>query len=1096
MATVNTVDSRVDIPSYVEDEDVEMTTAASSANILEVPLEADGEAVTIDLDNDLPEDPSEICVLLENEKCAAEYWLAIGTAYCRNGQVDNGVEVCTKGLESSIIVKDSDRIPFYCCLAWMYLKQLRKAPNIVSDQEVSQGIRSKADYHRLATEVGNKAYQLDRTWTVNILARGALTLAVGNTDEALMPFQTVLNQSGDANLFAQMGKARVLYHKKNYKGALKWYQSVLEGRPSFKPDPRIGIGLCFWQLNDKAGAQAAWERALELSPNSIGASTLLGLFYMEKALGNVEAPSFASDYAKAMSFIQAAYKNNSNYPSAALVLATYMFSKKNMDGVLKLTEKVVKYSDVPSLISDGYFWMGRAYHYTEDYDKALYYYQKAEENQKTSILPMVGKGLVQMAQDSPEALLTFESITNQDPKFLEAILLLGLLTAKRATNDPKRRERAIFLLERYLNLAKDKGVDPASEALLTLAQLNEETNTGNALKSLSAVLKQIDDSSDTFLCHLHNNIGVLHYLNGNFEGAKSSFEKASELISDSNLDIKVTVDYNLARLDDATGKPDEARTSYKTILEQYPGYIDAKIRLAYLDVALNEPGYEQQMLDIIDDEGHNMEVRALYGWYLKRQKRAASKSVSDDAEQKHYKKSLVEFNKHDGYSLVALGNLYLTIARETRITRNGDVEKREKAYFKASEFFDKALQIDPNNVYAAQGIAIIFAETKRHDLALHIFTKIRETLHDISIYINCGHCLVDLKQYSKAIEAYEYALNRFKNGSDPQLFTLLGRAWYARAVSEKSIQAFRSALECSKKAFELAPENLGLKFNVAFIQFQLADFIRRVPESERTAVDIEEAINGLEEAIVSLTDISKEKYPPFPASELEQRAVMGQNTVRRQLERANTQQKEYEQQYKSKLEEAKKKRQELQEQMEADKKRKEEENIARAKALADERAALQEEARKWAELARQEAERDQVVIEENGDAKPKKKAKNEKKTPKKAEKDLKPSTKSSSKYKSEEFVVSDNDIGDADDYDDDASSRSSSPIREAEPGNDEGDEDLGLFGDEEEPVSKSTDESGNESEVSKKRKSVEPNSGEASSRKRRQTKRVADSDEE
>lgn len=47
-------------------------------NILEVPLEADGEVVTFDLDNDLPENPSEICVLLENEKCAVEYWLAIG----------------------------------------------------------------------------------------------------------------------------------------------------------------------------------------------------------------------------------------------------------------------------------------------------------------------------------------------------------------------------------------------------------------------------------------------------------------------------------------------------------------------------------------------------------------------------------------------------------------------------------------------------------------------------------------------------------------------------------------------------------------------------------------------------------------------------------------------------------------------------------------------------------------------------------------------------------------------------------------------------------------------------------------------------------
>lgn len=1082
---MSTVDSlRVD--SVQKDGGIDILEPPSSANVLEVPLEAEGEAVTIDLDNDLPEDPSEICVLLENEKCAAEYWLAIGTAYSRNGQTENGIEVCTKGLESSIIVKDSDRIPFYCCLAWMYLRQLRQAPAVVSEQQVQQGVRCKADYHRMATEVGNKAYQLDRTWTVNILARGALTLAVGNADEALVPFQTVLTQSGDANLFAQLGKARVLYHKKNYKGALKWYQSVLHGRPNFKPDPRIGIGLCFWQLKDKEAAKEAWERSLELNQNDVAAGTLLGLLYMERALSNVNSPDFATNYAKAMQYIQSAYKRNSNYPAASLVLATYMFSKKNMDGVFKLTEKVVNYSDVPSLISDGYFWMGRAYHFAEDYDKALHYYQLSEEKKRNSALPMIGKGLVQMAQDSPEALLTFENIVSQDPKFLEALLLLGLLTAKRAAGDPRRKDRAVFLLQRYLNVAKDQEVVPVPEALLTLAHLNEESNADIALQSLSAVLEQVDDS-DKILPHLYNNIGVLQYVKGNFEGAKSSFEKAAASISDEQTDLRATVEYNLARLEDASGNPDKAREGYQKVLEQHPGYLDAKIRLAYLNVALNEPNYEQQMQELIDENDDSLEVRSLYGWYLRRQKRTAPKSVSDDAEQKHYKKSLVEYNKHDGYSLVALGNLYLTIARETRVTRNSDVEKKEKAYFKASEFFDKALQIDPHNAYAAQGIAIIFAETKRLDLALHIFGKIRETLHDISIYINCGHCLADLKQYSKAIEAYEYALNRFKNGSDPQLFTLLGRAWYARAVSEKNLQAFRSALDCSKKAFAMASDNLGLKFNVAFVQFQFADFMRRLPASQRTVEDIGEAGNGLEEAIVALNEIAKEKYPPFPANELEQRAVMGQNTVRKQLERAIVQQQEYEEQNRARLEEARRKRQELQEKLEEEKRKKEEEEAARTKALAEERAALQEEARKWAEQARQEAEKDMPIIDANADAKPRKKTRGEKERQQKRSKatsgseEVKSNRKSSSKFKSDEFVISDEDDG----------SGPPSPYPDAEP-----DEDLenGLPDGEEEPLAQETDESGDEgTDGSRKRKSF---AADATPRKRRQTKRVQDSDEE
>ncbi len=34
--------------------------------------------------------------------------------------------------------------------------------------------------------------------------------------------------------------------------------------PNCVPDPRIGIGLCFWQMNQKPKAKAAWERALEV----------------------------------------------------------------------------------------------------------------------------------------------------------------------------------------------------------------------------------------------------------------------------------------------------------------------------------------------------------------------------------------------------------------------------------------------------------------------------------------------------------------------------------------------------------------------------------------------------------------------------------------------------------------------------------------------------------------------------------------------------------------------------------------------------------------------------------------------------------------
>jgi RNA polymerase-associated protein CTR9 len=83
--------------------------------------------------------------------------------------------------------------------------------------------------------------------------------------QALKCFEDALRSSGGRNMMAMMGKARVQYSMGKYGEALKAYQSVLERNPNLiDPDPRIGIGCCYWQLGHKDEAAMAWQRALEL----------------------------------------------------------------------------------------------------------------------------------------------------------------------------------------------------------------------------------------------------------------------------------------------------------------------------------------------------------------------------------------------------------------------------------------------------------------------------------------------------------------------------------------------------------------------------------------------------------------------------------------------------------------------------------------------------------------------------------------------------------------------------------------------------------------------------------------------------------------
>ena len=60
--------------------------------------------------------------------------------------------------------------------------------------------------------------------------------------------------------------------------------------------------------------------------------------------------------------------------------------------------------------------------------------------------------------------------------------------------------------------------------------------------------------------------------------------------------------------------------------------------------------------------------------------------------------------------------------------------------------------MEPRNAYAAQGVAIAFAEEKNYVQANMIFNKVKETLKDTSVSINMGHCYADQRDWVRAIQ--------------------------------------------------------------------------------------------------------------------------------------------------------------------------------------------------------------------------------------------------------------------------------------------------------------------------------------------------------
>jgi len=132
-------------------------------------------------------------------------------------------------------------------------------------------------------------------------------------------------------------------------------------------------------------------------------------------------------------------------------------------------------------------------------------------------------------------------------------------------------------------------------------------------------------------------------------------------------------------------------------------------------------------------------------------------------------------DKYDVYSLCASGWIMYTQSRDNKDGGSKAMDERRRGFLRATEFYEKALQLDPSCAFAAQGLAIAIAEDALGTLggamprpgvledpskrfqncreALDIFGKVRESFNDGSVYANMGHCYYTRDEFDRAIES-------------------------------------------------------------------------------------------------------------------------------------------------------------------------------------------------------------------------------------------------------------------------------------------------------------------------------------------------------
>ncbi len=119
----------------------------------------------------------------------------------------------------------------------------------------------------------------------------------------------------------------------------------------------------------------------------------------------------------------------------------------------------------------------------------------------------------------------------------------------------------------------------------------------------------------------------------------------------------------------------------------------------------------------------------------------------------------------------------------------------EKNYQLAYAEFHKALQIDPNNKEALQGLALVYMEFQEFERARDLFLKAISIDNEYAdAWFNLGVCYQRLNKHNEAIQAFQRALSNPLFVNQDKAYFGIGISYYKLGKYEESKTMFEKAL--------------------------------------------------------------------------------------------------------------------------------------------------------------------------------------------------------------------------------------------------------------------------------------------------------------
>ena len=647
--------------------------------------------------------------------------------------------------------------------------------------------------------------------TRSVLLSVAPTSASAEKRENLRQARAMLDQVlsvVETYVPAKLESAALYFEAREYKKALIEYSESLLLEPSLGANVRVQMALCFVKLGKEAKARAAFERALALEENHLGALIGLGL----ALLNDGNAP-------EGMKYMARAYKVDKTNPIVLNTLADHYFHRGAIKKSRALAQQVLEASHSPLLNAEALYLIGRVCHAQDDLDQAYEYYKGAIELRPNYPLALYGAAQVNISRNKlSRALSALRSVLKYQPGNFEALSAIGhIYTIQR------KRPEALAALKEALNVVPDD-----VDTLIEYASLIDAHKPQEALEKYTMAMTSMVQAEKPIPAALHNNIGVLSGVLGDYDGAHASFDAALAVLGvpDAPLaPINRTVTFNRARVLEDARHFEEARNLYRDLLGAYPSFVDCHLRLGCIARTLGD--YSSASNHVKDAFAIN--DNDISAWSLSGMLHVERKEFQP--AQRAFEHILGTVSSKDAYSLIALGNIFYASVRPSE-------SKTLKWLDKARSFFKRVLRLDPSNVYAANGIGLVLGDMGELGAAKLVFDSVREASPQMAdVYVNLGHCALYHKHYAKAIKNYEMAQS-FSHPSDVMILLFIGRAHFDNGdyVAARRILA---------KAMHVEPSNVTVRFDFALALQHDATRILQMPKDQRRVHHVERAIRLL-----------------------------------------------------------------------------------------------------------------------------------------------------------------------------------------------------------------------------------------------------------